>query len=295
MLQHLDSFINYIYVIKGLSNNTLESYQRDLMKFTAFLDGIGIDDFADVKYSHLLEFMNKLSSDGVKSNSLARSLSSIRQLFKYLISEKIVKEDPTYFIKTPRLRQPLPKVLRVDEVDRLLEVQDESKLEGCRDRAMFEVLYATGIRVTELVKLKLNNVNFDLGFIIVFGKGAKERIVPLGAKAQEKLKSYLAAARSELLKGKTSESLFVTRRGKHMTRQGFWKLVKMYAVKAEITKPITPHTLRHSFATHLLERGADLRSIQLMLGHSDISTTQIYTHIERERLKQIHRDYHPRP
>jgi len=192
------------------------------------------------------------------------------------------------------MKKSIPGVMSIDEVESILETPDESTPEGLRDAAMLEFLYATGTRVSELVELKQNDVNFELGFVIVYGKGSKERIVPVGEKAKEKLNEYMQTSRPTLLKDRESKALFVTRRGKGMTRQGFWKLIKNYALKSGIPKNISPHTLRHSFATHLLERGADLRTIQVMLGHSDISTTQIYTHVEKERLKEIHKKFHPR-
>ena len=219
---------------------------------------------------------------------------SVKQFFKYLLSEKVLSEDPTAHIKTPKMKKAIPGVISLDDVESILAAPDESTPEGLRDAAMLEILYATGIRVSELIGLKLNDVNFELGFVVVYGKGSKERVVPIGDKAKDKLLAYLRDSRPALLKGRESKALFVTRRGAGMTRQGFWKIIKAQALRAGVTKKISPHTLRHSFATHLLERGADLRTIQIMLGHSDISTTQIYTHVESERLKEIHKKYHPR-
>ncbi|MCH8028892.1 MAG: site-specific tyrosine recombinase XerD [Candidatus Dadabacteria bacterium] len=295
MKLHLDSFITHLSVIKGRSKNTSESYERDISKFLNFVRKQGIENIEQVQYSHVLEFLYRLSADGLKPSTISRSLSSVKQFFKFLIIEKVVEKDPTFLIKNPKSKQALPRVLSVEEIEKLLEAPEPTVREGTRDRAMFEVLYATGIRVSELVGLKLNSVNLEMGFVIVEGKGSKERIVPLGGKAQSSIGDYLAGSRQSLLKGGHCDYLFVTGRRKKMTRQGFWKLIKNYALKAGIGKAVTPHTLRHSFATHLLERGADLRTIQLMLGHSDISTTQIYTHIDKERLKEIHRRHHPRP
>lgn len=292
---HLDLYITHLSVIKGRSKNTLESYHRDLSKFLNFVRNQGIDNIVQVQYSHILDFLSRLSADELNPATISRNLSSIKQFFKFLIIEKVISKDPTFLIKTPKSKQALPVVLSVEELEKLIAAPDPATREGVRDRAMFEVLYATGIRVTELVGIKLNSVNFELGFIVVVGKGSKERIVPLGGKAQSSLGDYLAGIRQSFLKNRSSDYMFVTRRGEKMSRQGFWKLIKNYALKAGINVAVSPHTIRHSFATHLLERGADLRTIQVMLGHSDISTTQIYTHIEKGRLKEVHRRHHPRP
>lgn len=290
----LDSFLSYLAVEKGLSENTLESYGRDVKKFIEFLEQEKITAISDVKYRHIADFLALSKEKGFTATTIVRSIVSIKQFFKYLIIEKLIAEDPAFQIRTPKMKKSIPAVISLDDVETLLVAPDESTPEGLRDSAMLEVLYATGIRVSELIGLKLNDVNFDHGYVIVYGKGSKERIVPVGEKAREKMLSYLADARPLILKSREAKALFVTRRGKGMTRQGFWKLIKNYALKAAIPKKISPHTLRHSFATHLLERGADLRTIQIMLGHSDISTTQIYTHVESERLKEIHKKYHPR-
>lgn len=295
MNQLLDSFLSYLTVVKGLSRNTLESYRRDTLKFVIFLENKGIMNIDRVAYRDVLDFLAHLKGQGLKGSSLSRTLVSVRQFFRFLLAEKIVHKDPTFLIRTPKTRRTLPDVLSLDDVDKLLSHQNGNSPREIRDKAMLEVLYATGIRVGELVNLKLNDVNFELGYVIVYGKGSKERIVPLGEKSRDSLKCYLSLARPHLLKRETSPYLFITRLGKNMTRQGFWKIIKTGALKAGIVKRISPHTLRHSFATHLLERGADLRTIQFMLGHSDISTTQIYTHVERERLKEVHKKYHPRP
>ena len=294
MDQFLDSFLAYITVEKGLSKNTLESYGRDVRKFLTFLEEGHIETVHEIKYENILDFLSSFKKQGFSDTTTVRTIVSIKQFFKYLLLEKIIKEDPTSQIHTPKMKKSIPGVISLEDVEKVLASPDENTPEGLRDLAMLEVLYATGIRVSELINLKLNEVNFEMGFVIVYGKGSKERIVPMGEEAQEKLKTYMEHSRSTLLKQKDCKELFVTRRGKGMTRQGFWKLIKNYALKANITKPISPHTLRHSFATHLLERGADLRTIQIMLGHSDISTTQIYTHVENERLKEIHKKYHPR-
>ncbi|MBI2488047.1 MAG: site-specific tyrosine recombinase XerD [Deltaproteobacteria bacterium] len=294
MNQHVDSFISYLTVVRGLSKNTLESYGRDVLKFVSYLEGKGIANLDNVDYKHILDFLSSLKEQGLNIRSIARILVSIKQFYKFLLIEKIIEKDPTFLIRTPKMKTFIPGVLSLDDIENLLTSPDENSFEGNRDKAMLEVLYATGIRVSELVELELNSVNFELGYLLVYGKGGKERLVPVGEKAIKKLNEYLNISRPKLLKSRKSIYLFVTRRGSKMTRQGFWKLMKNYANKIGVNKKISPHTLRHSFATHLLERGADLRTIQIMLGHSDISTTQIYTHIERERLKEVHKKYHPR-
>lgn len=294
MDQLLDSFLTYLTIEKGLSKNTLESYGRDVRKFLLFLEEGQIKTIQEIKYENILDFLSHFKKQGFSDTTTVRTIVSIKQFFKYLLLEKIIKEDPTSQIRTPKMKKSIPGVISLEDVERVLASPNESTPEGIRDLAMLEVLYATGIRVSELIWLKLNEVNFEMGFVIVYGKGSKERIVPIGKQAQEKLRTYMELSRPLLLKSRDSKELFVTRRAKAMTRQGFWKLIKNYALKAGITKHISPHTMRHSFATHLLERGADLRTIQIMLGHSDISTTQIYTHVENERLKEIHKKYHPR-
>ncbi|MCC6713330.1 MAG: site-specific tyrosine recombinase XerD [Candidatus Dadabacteria bacterium] len=290
----LDSFLSYLVVEKGLSENTLESYGRDLKKFLLFIKSRGTTSAREIKYGDILDFMTRSREEGLNATTIVRSMVSVKQFFKYLLSEKVLSEDPTAHIKTPKMKKAIPGVISLGDVESILAAPDESLPEGLRDAAMLEILYATGIRVSELIGLKLNDVNFELGFVVVYGKGSKERVVPIGDKAREKLLSYLRDSRPALLKARESKALFVTRRGAGMTRQGFWKIIKAQALRAGVTKKISPHTLRHSFATHLLERGADLRTIQVMLGHSDISTTQIYTHGESERLKEIHKKYHPR-
>jgi integrase/recombinase XerD len=242
----------------------------------------------------IMSFLLDLREHGLSSRTTGRNLSALRMFFRFLKREELIKADPTVNIESPKIRPHLPSVLNVSEVDSLLCQPDTDTVRGLRDKAMLELLYATGTRVTELVKLKLTSINLEVGFLIAFGKGSKERIVPLGETAQRYLKEYITRVRPQYLKGRTSPFLFVNASGKNLTRQGFWKIMRRYALKAGINKKLSPHTLRHSFATHLLERGADLRSVQIMLGHADITTTQIYTHITQERLKQIHKQYHPR-
>jgi integrase/recombinase XerD len=290
----VDSFLSYQAAVKGLSKNTLESYGRDVLKFIVYLEKTNISGIEDVKYNSILEYVTTLQEEGINIRSVARNLVSLKQFFKFLLLEKIILEDPSRNIKTPKMKRSIPGFLSLEDVEKLLSSPNPESYEGIRDRAMLETLYACGIRVSELVNLELNSVNFELGYLIVYGKGSKERLVPTGEKARAALKDYLSLSRPNILKTRSSPYLFVTRRGEGMTRQGFWKIMKNYAIKCGISKKISPHTIRHSFATHLLERGADLRTIQIMLGHSDISTTQIYTHIAKERLKEIHRKYHPR-
>lgn len=294
MDQFIDSFLIYLTVVKGLSKNTVESYQRDIQKLSLFFEKKGVSNIEQVEYKHILDFLSDLKEKDLGARSVVRALVSIRQFFKYLLIENIIKNDPTFLIRTPKTNRTLPQVLSIEEVEMLLASPDETTLKGLRDKAMIEILYATGIRVSELVGLGLNDVNFELAYLVAYGKGSKERMVPIGEKAKNKLREYLDTVRPNLLKSRTSVNLFITRLGKKMTRQGFWKIIKNHTIRSGITKKISPHTLRHSFATHLLERGADLRAIQIMLGHSDISTTQIYTHIDRERLKEVHKKYHPR-
>ncbi len=290
----VDSFLSYQSAVKGLSNNTVESYRRDVLKFINYVEKSNISGIEGVKYDNILEYLTTLQKEGISIRSVARNLVSLKQFFKFLLLEKILVEDPSLSIKTPKLKRSIPNFLSLEDVEKILSAPDPSTYEGIRDRAMLETLYACGIRASELVKLELNSVNFDLGYLIVYGKGSKERLVPTGEKARSALKDFLALSRPNILKARSSRYLFVTRRGEGMTRQGFWKILKNYATKCGINRKISPHTIRHSFATHLLERGADLRTIQIMLGHSDISTTQIYTHIAKERLKEIHRKHHPR-
>ena len=294
MEDYVDSYYSYLAVIKGLSKNTLESYIRDCKKFIFYLKKDNVFELSKIKHSHILDFLTQLKYKKSKPRTIARYIVSIKQFFKYLLIEKIITEDPTINIRTPKLSVSLPDILSLQEIEQLLESPDDSTNIGQRDSTMLEVLYGTGIRVSELINLELNGLNFDLGYIMVMGKGSKERIVPLGSIALRKVKSYIEYGRNALLKDKSSDYLFLNRNGKRMTRQGFWKNLRQYVIKSGINKTVTPHTIRHTFATHLLERGADLRTIQILLGHSDISSTQIYTHIDVKRLKDIHAKHHPR-
>jgi integrase/recombinase XerD len=294
MEKAVTQFLNYLTVEKGLSGNTLESYGRDLGKYAAFLEKKGIPDPREVDRVIIREFVGHLRARGLSASSAARTLVAVKGLHRFLVLEGGAKNDPTEALESPKRGLALPKVLSGGEVDALLAAPTGESPEVLRDRAMFEVLYAAGLRVSELVTLKLSDVEFEVGYLSAFGKGSKGRVVPLGDSALAALKEYVDSSRPALLKGRDSQSLFVTRLGRGMTRQGFFKIIKRYALLAGIKKPISPHVLRHSFATHLLEHGADLRSVQMMLGHSDISTTQIYTHVEAARLKKLHKEFHPR-
>ncbi len=294
MKEFIDSFFTHLVVEKGLSKNTIESYRRDIKNFNNFLLNKKIDSPNDIKYNNILEFISSLTDKGYKSASVARTIVSIKQFFKYLQIEEIIKDNPISIVKTPKVKKSLPVVLSEKDVDTLLDLPEDGTPGRTRDLAMLELLYATGIRVSELINLELNDLNFEMGFIIVQGKGSKERIVPIGEKSKQKIMDYLSNSRDFMIKNKISSYLFITKRGTKMTRQGFWKLIKRNALNCGIKTNITPHTLRHSFATHLLKRGADLRSIQFMLGHSDISSTQIYTHLDKEGLKEVFKKFHPR-
>jgi len=290
----IDQYLNFLLVEKGLAAKTLESYSRDLIRYRRFLEQNKAQAPADSDTALILRHMIALRNAGLGGRSRARHLVSIRGFYRFLVHEKIIARDPSRLIDLPKLSLKLPDVLSVDEVSRLLGAVDASRPTGVRDAAMLELLYAAGLRVSELVGLKLYDVNLESAFVRVLGKGAKERVVPIGAPARSKIDFYVATARRKILKNQPSPYLFVARGTKPITRQGFWKLLRRYALRAGLTKRVTPHSLRHSFATHLLERGADLRAVQVMLGHVDISTTQIYTHVAREQLKKIHLKHHPR-
>jgi integrase/recombinase XerD len=285
------SFLSYLRVEKGLAHNTLIAYKSDLEKLRAFAESIE-KDLLSLERSDLTEFIQRLSKSGLEPKSIGRTLVTVRSLYKFLLLDGHLKRDPSVNIDTPKSWQSLPKFLLNEEVDRLLDSPDLSTDVGLRDKAMLEVLYATGVRVSELVALKITDLNLDLGFLITLGKGSKERTVPMGQSAVGWVKKYIAA-RPRLLKQKTSNLLFLSSRGQPISRQTFWKAIVAYGEKAGIGH-ITPHLLRHSFATHLMENGADLRSIQIMLGHRDIKTTEIYTHVTNERLREIYKKFHPR-
>lgn len=294
MHKTMENFIHYLAVERGLSPNTLDSYQQDLQQFYKYLQGVKVDSWQEVSQGDILGYVYSLQKKGRASTTISRHLAALKSFYHFLFSEGEVAKNPTKTLELPRLHRKLPQVLSVSEVDLLLSQPKLDNPAGIRDKAMLELLYATGLRVSEMVSLKLEDINLAGGYLRCFGKGSKERIVPLGKVARYCLEEYLVKARGKLTQGRSEQSLFVNYHGKTMTRQGFWKIVKQYAKRARIEKPITPHILRHSFATHLLENGADLRSVQEMLGHADIATTQIYTHLTKSRLKQVYDSTHPR-
>jgi integrase/recombinase XerD len=295
MQEPLDAFLNYLSVERGLSRNTIVSYQEDINAYLDFLKDSRIDSLSSTTKNNITNFMLFQKDKGLSTNSVARRLAAIRAFYKFLVRERILKTDPSSLIESPRLWKKIPETLSANEVDALLSQPNIRDRQGIRDKAILETLYATGMRVSEAVNLKVNNINLEVGFLRCFGKGNKERLIPLGKKAIISITRYIEDSRPKLLKNKESDFLFLNRFGKRISRQSLWKIIKRYAKEARIKKAIRPHILRHSFATHLLERGADLRSVQEMLGHANISTTQIYTHVSKERLKAIHKMFHPRP
>jgi integrase/recombinase XerD len=290
----LDAYLDHLRVERGLARNTLEAYGRDLTEFVQWVDKTLGRPLGDLKEEDVRFYFLGKKQRGMSARSLRRKASSLRGLYRFLQKEGHVDEDPTELLEVPRPGVPLPRDLTLDEVDRLLAQPDPAEALGIRNQAMLELLYATGLRVSELLALRLQDLNLEVGYVVAYGKGKKERLVPVGEVALEKLKEYLTSVRPGLVKSRKVSHVFLNRSGKGLSRQGFWKLLNRYALQAGISSPVTPHVLRHSFATHLLERGADLRSVQLMLGHASISTTQIYTHLNRERLKKIYEDHHPR-
>jgi integrase/recombinase XerD len=289
----IDRFLDAVWAERGLSENTLKSYRYDLLRLSSHLQKTGTN-LVDAGRADLLTFLAAEVEQGRSPRSLSRYLSGFRQFYRWLVRERLCSEDPTALIDSPKLGRGLPKALSEAQVEALLTAPDTDTLLGLRDRAMLEVLYATGLRVSELVGLEFSNVNLNQGVVRVVGKGGKERLVPLGDMAVEWLTRYQSGARPDLMKGAQSKYVFVTARQSGMTRQAFWYMLRRHAQACEIDVSISPHMLRHSFATHLLNHGADLRVVQLLLGHSDLSTTQIYTHIAREGLKRLHQKHHPR-
>jgi len=287
---YLPVYLDYLAVEKGLAKNSLSSYATDLRRFGKWLDQHALES---VKRQQIVRYIQSMRSSGISARSVARALAALRGFFRFLVAERHLKHDPTENLDNPKLWSTLPKSMHPSEVDDLLAAPDCSKPDGLRDAAMLELLYATGLRVSELIKVKLEDVVLDAGFLRTFGKGSKERIVPFGDSARAAITAYMERSRPDF-NTHNSVYLFLTNRGRPMTRQTFWMKIVKYARKAGIRSHISPHVLRHSFATHLLENGADLRSVQLMLGHSDISTTQIYTHVSRARLQKMYDQYHPR-
>ena len=294
----IEQFLDVVWMERGLSENTLSAYRADLKKFVSWLANSTnksiSNDLITAERIQVEEYLSELQKQKISTSSRARLLSTLRLFYAYLLREKKIDVDPVALIDAPKLGRSLPKSLTEEDVESLLMAPDTSTLLGLRDRVLFEVLYATGLRVSELVGLLLTQINLQQGVIRVTGKGNKERLVPLGEEAVNWLEKYLLNTRADLLKGHVSDALFVTKRGAAMTRQAFWYLIKRYAFQAEISSTISPHTLRHAFATHLLNHGADLRVVQMLLGHSDLSTTQIYTHVAKARLKSLHSQHHPR-
>ncbi|MFD0694911.1 site-specific tyrosine recombinase XerD [Paenibacillus sp. GCM10027628] len=295
MKKDLQSFIRFLSVERGLSKNTLESYERDLQQFVTYLEGQGVAAWRDSGRTHIAGYLSRLKQLGRATATLSRTMVSIRTLYQYLIRERMLESDPSVMVETPKLEKKPPTVLSISEVGTLLEAPKLESAGGARDKAMLELLYATGIRVSELTSLNITDVNLDMGFIRCIGKADKERIIPIGSISVRCLESYLSKHRPKLLKKVADEeALFIGHLGTRMTRQGFWKILKRYALDVNIQKDITPHTLRHSFAAHLIENGADLRSVQEMLGHADISTTQMYVQVTKLKMKEVYNRAHPR-
>jgi integrase/recombinase XerD len=290
----LDEFCDALWLEDGLSRNSLDSYRRDLRIFSEWLAKSQNKTLIIAERSDLLAYLAQRFQNKIKPRSAARLLSSLKRFYRFQYREGSIDNDPSLQIDTPKLPRSLPVSLTEEDVQALIDAPDILTPRGLRDRAMLETLYASGVRVSELVSLNFAQLNQDAGVLRVLGKGAKERLVPVGEEALDWIRRYLVEARSVLLDGRSCDALFVTARGKGMTRQGFWNLIKRYAVASGMHKHVSPHTLRHAFATHLLNHGADLRVVQMLLGHSDISTTQIYTHVARERLKELHAKHHPR-
>ncbi|MCM0623688.1 site-specific tyrosine recombinase XerD [Lysinibacillus sp. OL1_EC] len=292
----VEDYIHFIQVERQLSVNTLASYRRDLESYVHFLkEAEGMSDFSVVERTTILRHLEQLRAQGKTSRTVARHISSIRSFHQFLLREKRAETDPTVHLEMPTIEQKLPNILSIQEIEALLTAPNKSKPQGIRDLAMLELLYGSGMRISELIALDLADIHITMGFVRVFGKGGKERIIPLGKSALSAINAYLNGARSQL-QGKypKTDAFFINQRGKRLTRQGCWKLMKEHALKAGIQHELTPHTLRHSFATHLVENGADLRAVQEMLGHADISTTQIYTHISKTRLSEVYKQFHPR-
>ncbi len=293
-LQRMDQYQVFLVMEKGLSEKTIDAYSTDLMRFGLFLEKKKTTSVSHIDAGLILAYLIHLRNRGLSARSRARHLVSLRGFFKFLTAEKIIDKNPAQQVDLPKTGLHLPDVLTVGDVEALIDAPDRNQPEGLRDAAMLELLYGAGLRVSELIRLTMTGINLEAGFVRVFGKGSKERVVPVGRMALNAINDYLDRSRPLLLKDRSSADLFVTRRGSAMTRQSFWNLVGRYGRLAKIKKKITPHSIRHSFATHLLEGGADLRAVQMMLGHADISTTQIYTHVAHRQLVEAHKKYHPR-
>ena len=293
MKEHIEQFIYFLEVERGVSRNTMESYTRDLDKFAAYMKKRK-KDAASVKREDIVDFLMYLKDRGLSTSTIARNLAALKTFWKFMVAEQVVKENVAAVVETPKTWKNIPDVLTREEVSRLLDAPESRGWMGVRDSAILEVMYAAGLRVSEVGDLRKTSVNLEAGFVKCSGKGGKERIVPLGKLAEKAVSRYLKSVRPKLAGKGADDHLFLSRLGRKISRQSIWKIIKKYAGKAGIKKHITPHTLRHSFATHLLEGGAELRGVQEMLGHADISTTQVYTHVNKEKLKKIHERFHPR-
>lgn len=294
MQQMIDEYLNYLSIEKGASRNTIEGYSRDLNRYAAFHETLGIRDVRKIGAEEMISYLAHLKEEGLAANSVNRALAALRGFYTYLLRMQKVESTPVAHIELAKVWTHLPDVLSRDEMSLLLAQPGVASPGALRDAAMLELMYATGLRVSELIGLTVHSINWQVGYLVARGKGEKERVVPVGRRAYELVKRYLDGARPLLSKGRPGDALFLNHSGNGLSRQGFWKIVKKYAARVNLARKVHPHTFRHSFATHLLEGGADLRSVQIMLGHADISTTQVYTHVTRERLKEIHRKYHPR-
>ena len=290
----LDAYRDYLLVEKGLSSNTMEAYGQDMKRYTQFVLSCGLASWGEVTSHILIDYLEKLRAQGLSPSSMNRHLITIRNFHKYLLQEGLAEVNPAALVELSKNWMKLPDTLSRQEMELLLLQPAKDTPMGIRDTAMMELMYATGIRVTELISLDMNHINWQIGYLIAFGKGSKERVVPIGQVAYEIVRLYVDQVRPLLLKGKVTNVLFLNRQGTRLTRQGLWKIIRSHALRAGLMKKVHPHTFRHSFASHLLEGGADLRSVQAMLGHADISSTQIYTHISCDRLKNIHAKFHPR-
>lgn len=290
----LNQYYNYLLIEKGAAGNTLEAYGHDLKRYVSFLEKREMTDVRAITSETVIAFLVQIKAQGLSANSMNRSLAALRGFYKFLLQEKVLDESPLAHIELAKVWMRLPDTVSKEEMNLILSQPGDQTPSALRDSAMLELLYATGLRVSELISLSMNSINWQVGFLIVMGKGSKERVVPIGKTAYDCVRRYVDEARPRLTKSGTTDVLFLNRFGGALSRQGLWKIIIFYAQKAGLQKNVHPHTFRHSFASHLLEGGADLRAVQVMLGHSDISTTQIYTHITRERLKDIHRQYHPR-
>ena len=293
MEDHIDNFIYFLEVERGVSKNTVDSYRRDLKKFSEYLKRKK-RDVSGVKREDIVNFLMYLKDLKLSATTIARNLAALKTFWKFLVAEQMVQENVAAVVETPKTWKTVPDTLNRDEVEKLLDAPPKKGWMGIRDKAILELMYATGLRVSEVKDLKKANVNLEAGFVKCLGKGGKERIVPLGKVAEKAVSKYISSARTKLSQKTQDDHLFLSRLGKKLSRQSLWKIIQKYAALAGIKKHITPHSLRHSFATHLLEGGAELRGVQEMLGHADISTTQIYTHINKDKLRKIHKEYHPR-